>query len=48
LNAARHSGASTIIVRLQYEPDSIALTIADNGHGFNPDRSQEGTTDHYG
>src|SRR6185436_10239519 len=37
LNAARHSGASTIIVRLQYEPDSIALTIADNGHGFNPD-----------
>ena len=48
LNAARHSGASTIIVRLQYEPDSIALTIADNGHGFNTDRSQEGTTDHYG
>jgi len=48
LNAARHSGASTINVRLRYEPDSVVMTIADNGHGFNPDGSQEGTTDHYG
>jgi len=48
LNAARHSGASKIDVGLRYEPDSVVLTIADNGHGFNPDRSQEGTTDHYG
>jgi signal transduction histidine kinase len=48
LNASRHSGASKIDVGLRYETDSVVLTIADNGHGFNTDRSQEGTTDHYG
>jgi len=48
LNASRHSGASKIDVGLRYEPESVVLTIADNGHGFNTDRSQEGTTDHYG
>jgi signal transduction histidine kinase/sugar lactone lactonase YvrE len=48
LNAVRHSGASAITMRLQYDPDSVSLTITDNGHGFDAVRGAEGTTDHYG
>jgi signal transduction histidine kinase/ligand-binding sensor domain-containing protein len=48
LNAVRHSGAQTISVRLRYDPGSIMLIVADNGHGFVAGRSPEGTTDHYG
>jgi signal transduction histidine kinase len=33
-NSIRHSGASQIQVRLQYESDSLNLTIRDNGCGF--------------
>ena len=33
-NAIRHSGASRILVRLQYECDSLHLSIRDNGCGF--------------
>ncbi|HUR35611.1 MAG TPA: two-component regulator propeller domain-containing protein [Vicinamibacterales bacterium] len=47
-NAVRHSGAATITMRLHYQPDSITLTIADNGRGFEVARGLEGTTDHYG
>jgi signal transduction histidine kinase len=35
-NAARHSNATTIVVALDQEEDSIRLRIADNGRGFNP------------
>jgi signal transduction histidine kinase len=48
LNAARHSGATAITMRLAYEPDSVALTVSDNGRGFDPERHAERTTDHYG
>lgn len=33
-NVERHSSASRVIVRLQFRPDSIRLTISDNGRGF--------------
>jgi signal transduction histidine kinase len=36
LNAARHSGASKIIVTLDQDEDSIRLQVSDNGKGFNP------------
>jgi signal transduction histidine kinase/sugar lactone lactonase YvrE len=48
LNAVRHSGASAIALRLQYDPDTVALVISDNGQGFDVSRNGEGTTDHYG
>jgi two-component system, NarL family, sensor kinase len=33
-NAARHSGASTIWVRLRVEPAQVLLEVQDNGRGF--------------
>jgi signal transduction histidine kinase len=33
-NSIRHSGATQIQVRLQYEADSLNLTVRDNGCGF--------------
>ena len=33
-NSTRHSGATQIQVRLQYESDSLNLTVRDNGCGF--------------
>ena len=35
-NAARHSGASTILVALDQDQDSIRLRVSDDGQGFNP------------
>ena len=35
-NVAKHAGASRVDVRLRLEPDLVALSIADNGHGFDP------------
>jgi signal transduction histidine kinase len=35
-NAARHSGASEIRVRLAYEPEAVILEVRDNGRGFDP------------
>jgi signal transduction histidine kinase len=35
-NAARHSGASKILVALDQDEDSIRLRVSDDGEGFNP------------
>jgi signal transduction histidine kinase len=35
-NAARHSGASTIVVAMDQDEGSIRLRVSDNGGGFNP------------
>ena len=35
-NSARHSGATSVSVRLGPEGHTIALEVADNGRGFNP------------
>jgi NarL family two-component system sensor histidine kinase LiaS len=35
-NAARHSRASAISLRLVYAPTSVSLTVSDNGVGFDP------------
>jgi signal transduction histidine kinase len=35
-NAARHSRASAVTVRLAYAPECVRLTVADNGVGFDP------------
>jgi signal transduction histidine kinase len=35
-NAVRHSGASSVAIRLVEEADDVVLTVADDGHGFEP------------
>jgi two-component system, NarL family, sensor histidine kinase LiaS len=34
-NTARHSRASAVTLRLEYQPDCVRLVISDNGVGFN-------------
>jgi signal transduction histidine kinase len=41
-NAVRHSGASEVLFRLRVDGDSLALSIVDNGCGFNPAAPGEG------
>ena len=36
-NAVRHAKATQITLELDYGPDSVVLTIADDGTGFSPD-----------
>ncbi|HEX5899923.1 MAG TPA: ATP-binding protein [Solirubrobacteraceae bacterium] len=40
-NAARHSGASTISLRLTCDPDAIVLVVTDDGRGFASERRAE-------
>lgn len=45
-NAVRHSGGSRVSVRIDYLPDSVVLTVADDGKGLaatGTDRRLEGT-----
>ena len=35
-NAIRHGRARGIAIKLAYEPDSLLLSVTDNGQGFNP------------
>jgi len=44
-NALRHASASTIAVVLSYDTDTLKLTIADDGKGFDPSAVAAG---HYG
>lgn len=48
LNAARHANPESIRVLLRYDPDILTLRVTDDGTGFDPARTAEGTTDHYG
>ena len=41
-NAVRHGGATKIYVDLRHTTDETALTIQDNGSGFNPDTVRSG------
>ncbi|PTX91663.1 ATP-binding protein [Opitutus sp. ER46] len=47
-NAVRHAAASTITVRLGYEPGHVQLVIADNGRGFNPEEVLHHGLGHFG
>lgn len=38
-NAVRHANAQTIAIQLDYRPDAVCLTIADDGAGFNADEA---------
>jgi signal transduction histidine kinase len=47
-NAFRHAHAQRISIRLDYEPDLVALVVADNGVGFRPDDVLHKGTGHLG
>jgi signal transduction histidine kinase len=36
INAVRHSGASTVAVYEEVEPDQVTVFVRDRGHGFDP------------
>ncbi len=38
-NVARHSGASTVTIRLEVQPAELRLAVTDNGRGFDTDRA---------
>ena len=38
-NAVRHASATQITLELDFGPDSVALSIADDGTGFSPDEA---------
>jgi NarL family two-component system sensor histidine kinase LiaS len=38
-NIARHSDATNVDLRLVWEPETLTLTIRDNGHGFDVERA---------
>ena len=40
-NARRHAAATQVEVRLAYSRDSVTLTIADDGRGFDPDAPRD-------
>ena len=40
-NAARHSHASTISLRLRSQPDAVVLVVADDGRGFSAERQAD-------
>ncbi len=41
-NAARHSGAATVTIRVQPAADGLTLTIRDDGSGFDPGKPVDG------
>jgi signal transduction histidine kinase len=47
-NAIRHANATHIRLELWYEDSSIALRVADNGRGFDPDQPVFMPEDHWG
>jgi signal transduction histidine kinase len=47
-NAFKHAQASKIEVRLVYQPGAVALTVADDGRGFDADRPSADAGEHFG
>ncbi len=41
-NAARHSGARKVVVRLTWTPAAVTLEVRDDGQGFDPTRARQG------
>ena len=48
LNAVRHAHASRVEMTLEFSDDSVSVKVRDDGVGFSPERTIDGTTDHYG
>jgi len=46
-NVVKHANASTIRVRVEFAPNAVAVSVEDNGKGFDQS-SEEATTGHFG
>ena len=47
-NAVRHAGAHRLEVALDFASDSVALTVKDDGRGFEGDRAEQVGSGHFG
>ena len=47
-NAVRHAGAHRLEVALDFAPNSVALTVKDDGRGFEGDRAEQVGSGHFG
>lgn len=47
-NACRHAGARHVTVRLAYKPDTVELTVSDDGRGIDATTLREGRAGHWG
>jgi signal transduction histidine kinase len=47
-NAVKHSGATQLLLGLEFHPEKVVLTIKDNGNGFNPDNCLGPNEGHFG
>ncbi|WP_186454026.1 ATP-binding protein [Denitratisoma sp. DHT3] len=45
-NARKHSGAKSLEVRLERQPEKLTVTITDDGRGFSPERETDPLTEH--
>lgn len=43
-NVLRHAGADEAVVRLEYQDDTLRVTIRDNGTGFDPEKARRPTS----
>jgi signal transduction histidine kinase len=47
-NAVRHADATVVTIQLVYEPDALALSVTDDGRGFNPQEVLAQGIGHFG
>jgi signal transduction histidine kinase len=47
-NSVRHAAPNTIVIRLEYQADTISLTVMDDGMGFYPDDVLVKSIGHFG
>jgi signal transduction histidine kinase len=47
-NSLRHAGASQLLVTVEFGANELALTVADDGRGFNPESLGEHGSGHLG
>lgn len=47
-NTVKHSGATHLILELEFSSDNVFLTIKDNGNGFTPDNCLGPNNGHFG
>jgi signal transduction histidine kinase len=47
-NVRKHASATKVQIRMQIDDDTMALTVSDNGQGFDPDRVRADHRPHFG
>ena len=47
-NALRHAGATHLHIRIEYDPETVRMTVRDNGKGFDESSAMGPTQGHFG